>query len=273
MQTDSIAPPTSRPTREDGRRLARERQRARRRRARRIRRWVLVTTLTLFLACWVAIFGRLATGHDPTLGATARQSSTTGASTLSQASAKRRCGEGVPRRPAPRPRGRGRGCRLRVERLGLDRVRRGLHERVLIVREPDRQRVVLVRRYRRRRIVLLRWLVIELVGEPIGGHHQPVVSAAAEVADAFACFGARCAVLVIGDGPARGAAEAVEHARGELLASHDRFSRFDPASELSRLNRDPRPRVPVSQHAGATVARRGRRRRAHRRPGGRDARR
>jgi len=55
----------------------------------------------------------------------------------------------------------------------------------------------------------------------------------------FRCFGATCAVLV--EDPAAAAA-----ARRQLEAWHQRFSRFIPASELSRLNADPRPAVPVS---------------------------
>jgi thiamine biosynthesis lipoprotein len=73
------------------------------------------------------------------------------------------------------------------------------------------------------------------------------VSTVAEVADAFACFGARCAVLVIGDGPQATAEQAVAEAKVRLLAWHDRFSRFEHDSELSRLNRDPRTEVPVSE--------------------------
>ena len=67
----------------------------------------------------------------------------------------------------------------------------------------------------------------------------------AEAAERFACFGSRCAALVIGDGPDGTAEEAVRRARQRLLGWHDRFSRFDPASELSRLNRDPRPVIEV----------------------------
>jgi thiamine biosynthesis lipoprotein len=58
----------------------------------------------------------------------------------------------------------------------------------------------------------------------------------------FACFGGTCAAYVIGDG----AAEAVAHVRRRLLAWHDQFTRFDPASELSRLNADRRAAVPVT---------------------------
>ena len=55
----------------------------------------------------------------------------------------------------------------------------------------------------------------------------------------FRCFGTRCAVLV--DDRAAAAL-----ARRRLAAWHDRFSRFRPDSELSRLNADPRSAVPVS---------------------------
>lgn len=59
----------------------------------------------------------------------------------------------------------------------------------------------------------------------------------------FRCFGSACTVHA---GP-RDAARA----RARMLEWHGRFSRFLGDSELSRLNRDPRPAVPVS----ATMAR------------------
>jgi thiamine biosynthesis lipoprotein len=65
----------------------------------------------------------------------------------------------------------------------------------------------------------------------------------------FRCFGATCAVLVSGGD----AAAAVERARRALLEAHDRFTRFDPRSELSRLNADPWPAVPVSEAMAALV--------------------
>jgi FAD:protein FMN transferase len=55
----------------------------------------------------------------------------------------------------------------------------------------------------------------------------------------FACFGSQCAVLT-GDRAAQSLA------RRRLEAWHDRFSRFRPESELSRLNADARAAVPVS---------------------------
>jgi thiamine biosynthesis lipoprotein len=66
-----------------------------------------------------------------------------------------------------------------------------------------------------------------------------------EAAESFRCFGSTCAALVLGDAR-RTAGEAVAGARRRLLAWHDRFTRFAPTSELSRLNADPRTRVPVS---------------------------
>jgi thiamine biosynthesis lipoprotein len=63
-----------------------------------------------------------------------------------------------------------------------------------------------------------------------------------EACESFACFGANCTVLVAGPG-ADGMAAA---ARDLLLAWHDRFTRFDPGSELSRLNADPRAAVSVT---------------------------
>lgn len=63
-----------------------------------------------------------------------------------------------------------------------------------------------------------------------------------EAAASFACFGSTCAVRVRG-----GDAEAaVAAAREALLEWHDRFTRFDAGSELSRLNADRRETVRVS---------------------------
>lgn len=72
------------------------------------------------------------------------------------------------------------------------------------------------------------------------------MSAAREAIAELDCFGSRCAALVIGPGQAGTAHEATALARLTLLAWHERFSRFEPNSELSRLNRDPRETVPVS---------------------------
>jgi thiamine biosynthesis lipoprotein len=54
----------------------------------------------------------------------------------------------------------------------------------------------------------------------------------------FACFGGTCTI--------HADARITALARTRLLEWHQRFSRFLPDSELSRLNRDPRPAVPVS---------------------------
>ncbi|HEX4435732.1 MAG TPA: FAD:protein FMN transferase [Solirubrobacteraceae bacterium] len=67
-----------------------------------------------------------------------------------------------------------------------------------------------------------------------------------EAIERFDCFGCSCGVLVIGDGPAGRAAQAARRARASMLEWHHGFSRFLPDSELSRLNRDVRRRVPVS---------------------------
>jgi thiamine biosynthesis lipoprotein len=69
---------------------------------------------------------------------------------------------------------------------------------------------------------------------------------ATEVRDTFACFGAQCSVLLFGDDLGPEAEDAVAVARRRLLSWHDRFTRFDPGSELSRLNADPRTEVQVS---------------------------
>jgi FAD:protein FMN transferase len=66
-----------------------------------------------------------------------------------------------------------------------------------------------------------------------------------EAVDTFECFGGRCAVRVA-DPDAEAARAAVARGHRRLLEAHRSLSRFDPDSELSRLNRDPRPVVPAS---------------------------
>lgn len=72
------------------------------------------------------------------------------------------------------------------------------------------------------------------------------MSALAEAGAEFACFGATCAVHVGGAGGLGSPEQAVEAVRRRLLAGHDRFTRFEPGSELSRLNADVRDAVQVS---------------------------
>lgn len=67
-----------------------------------------------------------------------------------------------------------------------------------------------------------------------------------EAVESFACFGGTCTVLVAGAGPGGSAPVAIARVRQRLLDWHAQFSRFDPASELSRVNRDPRECVPAS---------------------------
>jgi thiamine biosynthesis lipoprotein len=76
------------------------------------------------------------------------------------------------------------------------------------------------------------------------------MSAAVET---FECFGGRCAVRVI-DADAAEATWAVKAARRTLLDAHRTLSRFDPDSELSRLNADPRRAVPASPLLRKVVA-------------------
>jgi FAD:protein FMN transferase len=67
----------------------------------------------------------------------------------------------------------------------------------------------------------------------------------AEAHRKFACFGGRAGVHI--RGVETGAAEeAADRARERLLDAHRKLSRFDPDSELSRLNRDPRAAVPAT---------------------------
>ncbi|MGE5408568.1 MAG: FAD:protein FMN transferase [Syntrophothermus sp.] len=70
---------------------------------------------------------------------------------------------------------------------------------------------------------------------------------------AFACFGGTVAVHVRGATAADGEAGA-ELAEQRLLAAHRRLSRFEPESELSRLNRDPREAVPATPLLRALAA-------------------
>jgi len=63
-----------------------------------------------------------------------------------------------------------------------------------------------------------------------------------EASATFACFGSTCAVHVAGDGDE----DAVATAKRQMLSWHNRFSRFEPTSELSLLNADPSRTVAVS---------------------------
>jgi thiamine biosynthesis lipoprotein len=67
-----------------------------------------------------------------------------------------------------------------------------------------------------------------------------------EATDSFPCFGGTCGAFVIGDGRLGQPEDAVAHVRRRLTGWHSRFSRFEPDSELSALNADPRTTVPVS---------------------------
>jgi thiamine biosynthesis lipoprotein len=69
----------------------------------------------------------------------------------------------------------------------------------------------------------------------------------------FACFGGLATIHV--RGATRGAGErAAALAQETLLDAHRRLSRFEPESELSRLNRDPREEVPASPLLRALAA-------------------
>ena len=61
----------------------------------------------------------------------------------------------------------------------------------------------------------------------------------------FACFGGEVSVHVRSADEEEGLRLA-ERGREQLLDAHQRLSRFEPGSELSRLNRDPRAEVPAS---------------------------
>jgi FAD:protein FMN transferase len=66
-----------------------------------------------------------------------------------------------------------------------------------------------------------------------------------EQRETFACFGSHCTVIVT-DALSHEAAAAVIVARRRLLQWHEQFSRFEPDSELARLNGEPAGTVPVS---------------------------
>jgi thiamine biosynthesis lipoprotein len=67
----------------------------------------------------------------------------------------------------------------------------------------------------------------------------------AEESRSFECFGGLASVHVAGS-PRRGPGRAAAEVEALLFDAHRRLSRFLPGSELSRLNRDPRPTVPAS---------------------------
>jgi len=71
--------------------------------------------------------------------------------------------------------------------------------------------------------------------------------------ETFPCFGGEVTVVVAGTGPGGSAAAAARLARSRLLEWHAQFSRFNPDSELSRLNADPRETVPISVVMGRLI--------------------
>jgi FAD:protein FMN transferase len=71
------------------------------------------------------------------------------------------------------------------------------------------------------------------------------VAAPIEQREEFDCFGSRCTVIVA-DACASDAAGAVRTARRRLEAWHEQFSRFEPDSELTRLNEDAEETVLVT---------------------------
>jgi len=70
--------------------------------------------------------------------------------------------------------------------------------------------------------------------------------AGSEAIETFACFGGTVTAIVMGAGPAGSPAAAVAAVKRRMLEWHEQFSRFEAASELSRLNADPRETVPAS---------------------------
>ncbi|MBJ7329521.1 MAG: FAD:protein FMN transferase [Solirubrobacteraceae bacterium] len=74
-----------------------------------------------------------------------------------------------------------------------------------------------------------------------------------EISRAYPCFGSTCGTVIAGDGPLFTAEEATGVAREMLLRWHERFTRFDPTSELSRLNTSPHRVVQVSRELASMV--------------------
>lgn len=74
-----------------------------------------------------------------------------------------------------------------------------------------------------------------------------------EVVESFECFGGRCSVRIV-DRDTATAEAAARDARRVLLDAHRTLTRFDPESELSRLNRDRRAVVPASPLLRRVVA-------------------
>ncbi|MBV9607152.1 MAG: FAD:protein FMN transferase [Solirubrobacterales bacterium] len=72
-----------------------------------------------------------------------------------------------------------------------------------------------------------------------------LVEALIEQRETFACFGSSCTVIAA-DGNPDDAAAATLRARRQLLGWHGQFSRFEPGSELTRLNEDTGETVTVS---------------------------
>ena len=73
---------------------------------------------------------------------------------------------------------------------------------------------------------------------------MPDALTGAERLETFACFGSTCSLLVRGEPTAAG--DAVAQARARLMGWHQQFSRFEPDSELQRVNADARETVPAS---------------------------
>src|SRR4051795_9618216 len=87
----------------------------------------------------------------------------------------------------------------------------------------------------------------DLLDDPRPG--EPVVTTAlAETRTSFPCFGGRVTIIA-----SVGARDLIPM-RALLETWHRRLTRFDPESELSRLNHDPREQVPVSPIMACFVA-------------------
>ncbi|MGI8558692.1 MAG: FAD:protein FMN transferase [Solirubrobacteraceae bacterium] len=70
----------------------------------------------------------------------------------------------------------------------------------------------------------------------------------------FQALGSECGAWVIGDSAAGSAEQGTEMVERCLLRWHRRFTRFDPRSELSMLNDDPRETIEVSSMMARFIA-------------------
>jgi len=98
---------------------------------------------------------------------------------------------------------------------------------------------------------------VELLVKPQQRDHAAVMTTLAPIAEqrlTFECFGSSCTVIVADAAHPEAARADATAVRARLLEWHTQFSRFRDDSELSRLNADPHPTVPVTPMMRRVVA-------------------